>query len=937
MQFVNFFFETLAKLRYIAMTSETFAHKLKRPLLIGGGILILLLILGGVISVMTVDSLVDIWWFDSMGYLFYYWQRLTYRYVVFFSVTIFFFLIFFLNFQIASRVLRRLPDLRENTDSKSASILKHFQAGSLFFYTPLSLVLSLPLAIPIYHHWERFLFYIFGPAMGIKDPFFSTDISFYMFALPIYSLLQRPLLVAVSVMLVALLILYIIKNRILTKRLFDFSNIAKWHLSILLLVILGLEILDFMLQRYGLAYDAGHQPLFSGPGYIQMRVTLPLIWLSLLFIAVSAISLVVVLQFKKGHKVFIGSLICLALALTVRYTDFLPGFIQTYWVKPNEIIKESPYIQKNITAALDAFNLSEVETRSFEHQRFPVNTTVEQVQNVLRNVPVWDSDTLKSVYEQLQELRTYYTFPQVSVGRYTVSGEYQQVFMSLRELSYEQLPGGTQNWINDHLLYTHGFGAVMSSASQEGGLSMDWYLHNIPPKSDYGLTLDEPRIYYGLTPYPYALAPNKVGELDYPKGNSNAKTDYQGKGGVPISSLARKFLFAYYLKDKNIFLSTKINDKTKLLFRRQIMDRIHTIAPFLLLDKNPYAVYTPKGLFWIVDAYTYCNRYPAAPMVTLNDTQMNYVRNSVKIVVDAYNGSVDFYIYDAKDPIIKAYNRIYPGLFKSRDNMPADLKPHVRYPKDLFDIQMQIYAKYHQTDPQVFYQQEDLWTFAEKQDLEEDSTVPDKPYYLTLDLIKPGKLDFMLLLPMFPKGKDNLRSMAVAGCDDENYGRIIIYDFPKGELVFGPAQINATINQDPNIARAFTLWDQAGSSVVRGKMTILLVENSVFFIQPVYLKATSRVQIPELQRIIMSEGRVAVMKTSLEEAYMEIRQRVLKDINRKTKSLLPVQAPGPDEPKTESPASMAPQQQVQPAVEIPATPATDATPEDQILEDELVE
>ncbi|WP_320044957.1 UPF0182 family protein [uncultured Desulfobacter sp.] len=903
------------------MTSETSTHKLKRPLLIGGGILIFLLILSGLISVVAVDELVDIWWFDSMGYLFYYWQRQSYQYIVFFSVTIFFFLIFFLNFQIAARVLRRIPDMPEKADKKSTQILKYFQSGSLLFYTPLSLLLSLPLAIPIYHHWEKFLFYIFGSDMGVKDPFFSTDISFYLFSIPIYSLLQRRLLVAVVVLLIALLILYIIKNRILTKRLFDFSNVAKWHLSLLLLVVFGLEILDFILQRYGLAYDVGHQPLFSGPGYVQMMVTLPLIWLSLFSIAAAAVSLVIVLQFKKGHKVFIGSLIGLALILGLRYTDYLPEFVQTYWVKPNEVIKESPYIEKNITSTLDAFNLSDVETRNFEHQRFPVNTTATQVQNVLRNIPVWDAGTLKTVYEQLQELRTYYTFPQVSVGRYTVSGQYQQVFMSMRELGYDQLPGATQNWINDHLLYTHGYGAVMSSASQEGGESMNWYLHNIPPKSDYGLDLAEPRIYYGLNPYPYALAPNKVGELDYPKGNSNAKANYQGTGGVPISSLMRKFLFAYYLKDKNIFLSTKVTGETKLLFRRQIMDRIRTIAPFLLLDENPYAVYTPKGLFWIVDAYTHSDYYPAAPMVSLNGVPMNYVRNSVKIVVDAYNGNVDFYIYDTKDPIINAYDKIYPGLFKSRDKMPDDLKAHVRYPKDLFDIQMQIYAKYHQTDPQVFFQQEDLWTFAETQGQEEKSTVPDKPYYLTLDLINSGKLDFMLLLPMFPKGKDNLRSMAVAGCDGDNYGKIIIYDFPKGELVFGPAQINAMINQDPTIAREFTLWDQAGSSVVRGKMIILLVENSVFFIQPVYLKATSRVKIPELQRIIMSEGRVAVMKTSLEEAYMEIQQRAQKDIRRR-QGLMHIQPtePVPDEQTdeqttepavTKTPAITVPDQQHQ--------------------------
>lgn len=891
------------------MEEKPIRQGVKRSIIKLFGIIILLLLLTGLAGFLSIDVLVDMWWFDALGYQFYFWQRMLYRYVIFASVSLFFFLIFFLNFRVASRALKRIggTEKPKDEDARPGRIAKAFRTGSSLFYLLLSIALSIFLSLPFYQHWERFLFYIFGSGMEIKDPFFATDVSFYLFSFPIYSLLQRRLLLALLVLLGALFLLYVIRNRFLERRLFEFSGVAKWHLSLVVLAVFGVGIGYFILQRYALVYDPGHQPLFSGPGFVQMNVILPLIWISLALTAVTGVLFVILLLFRKGFKPFVAVVLLLALSLTARHTHFLSRTVESYWVKPNEIAKESPYIKKNIDATLDAYHLSDLETRNFTHRRFPVNVPVENIRNVLRNIPVWDAVTLEMVFEQLQELRTYYTFPKVSVGRYTVNGDYQQIFMSLRELNYDNLPGETKNWINNHLLYTHGYGAVMTPASQVSGDSITWFINNIPQESDYGFSVAQPRIYYGLQHYPYAVAPNKVGELDYPQGNSNVKTNYQGKGGVPVSSLARKLMLSYYFRDKNIFLSTRISSDSKILFRRQIVDRVQHLAPFLRLDQTPYAVVTSKGLFWIVDAYTTSKWYPSAPSVQFGDESLNYIRNSVKIVVDAYNGTADFYIYDENDPIAAAYNRIYPGFFKSKQGMPPALRPHVRYPQDLFEIQMQIYAKYHQTDAQVFFQQEDLWTGG----LEEETTVPQKPYYLTLDLITSGKLDFILMLPMFPKGRDNLRSMAVAGCDGDNYGRIIVYEFPKGELVYGPAQINALINQDPDIAQQFTLWDQIGSSVSRGKMIILPVENSVFFIQPVYLKATSRVKIPELQRIIMSEGMVAVMETSLEDAYTEIQRRVQEGGEAEV------------QPLPETPAEPIPQ-----AAEPPETPP-ESEPEDQ--------
>jgi uncharacterized membrane protein (UPF0182 family) len=390
---------------------------------------------------------------------------------------------------------------------------------------------------------------------------------------------------------------------------------------------------------------------------------------------------------------------------------------------------------------------------------------------------------------------------------------------------------------------------------------------------------------------------------------------------VKISSLFRKFLFAYHLKNKNIFFSTKITDQSKLLFRRNILERIRHLVPFLQLDQTPYVAVTPKGIYWIVDAYTTADSYPASAPLGEEERSFNYIRNAVKIVVDAYHGSVNLYIYDEEDPIIRAYDRIYPGLFKTKAQLPADLRARVRYPKDLFDIQMRIYAKYHQTDPQLFYQQEDLWTFAEA--LGDNNTVPRQPYYVTLDLIESGKLDFMLLLPMFPKDRDNLRAMAIAGCDPENYGKLIITNFPKGELVYGPAQIDALINQDPEIAEQFTLWDQAGSQIVRGKMIILPLGNSVLFIQPVYLKATSRVSIPKLQRIIMSEGETVVMETSIQKAYDELKRRVDGQAMEENEAVEPSMH---EDEKMPEPTQLPPAEQQQP--EMPDQPLkTDQKPE----------
>jgi hypothetical protein len=471
--------------------------------------------------------------------------------------------------------------------------------------------------------------------------------------------------------------------------------------------------------------------------------------------------------------------------------------------------------------------------------------------------------------------------------------------------------------VNDHLVYTHGYGAVMTPAGQGGDEPMTWFLKGIPLESEFGFKVAQPAVYFGmLENYPYVIVPNDSGEFGYPKGDSNVTENYDGSEGVFINSAFRKLMFAYFMKDSDILFTTKTNKKSRILFRRNIQERIRSLTPYITLDRDPYAVVTGSNLYWIQDAYTTSQYYPNAASCGSGAGRFNYIRNSVKIVVNAYNGKVDYYIFDTKDPIINAYRRMYPGFFKDESQMPSDVRSQVRYPQDLFDIQMFIYAKYHQTDPEVFYQQEDIWDvgvpglISEKQ----RSTLS---YYLTLDMIEPNRFDFVLVSPVMPKGRANLRAMALAGSDRLSYGKLIVYSFPKGDLVYGPEQINSIINQDPTVSQQLTLWDQVGSQVARGNIIIFPIGKMMIYIQPVYLKSSTTLKIPELKRLIMTQGQVVVMEKSLEEAFAKMIERVKAETGRIDLRFAPlISEPKPAPPQ---PAQSPPPATFSPVVPQPVT------------------
>jgi len=861
-------------------------YSLKRLLVLCAIIFFGLSIVISGLALIASNYIVDIWWFRAVGYELYYWQQLLYRYFIFAAVGVFFFLLFFLNFWVASRYLGTANPAWYASKKVYHQLLREFQKGSMLVYLPFSIILAIPLALPVAEHWEQFLLYLFGPSSGITDPFYGKDISYYLFSFPIYTMLQSRLLIAFLFLCLGLVLLYWAENRALSQEDGRLHSGARWHLSILILLTFFIAIWGLILQRYWLLYGTPHQPLFFGPGFVQMRLILPFIWICILLLLGVAVSTFYSMHRQRGLKTLAVLSGLFLLFLTGRYTRFLPDIVQHYVVKPNALNKEKPFIRGNIEATLAAYGLDRVENRDFVRSLVPTSLTSGRVQDALKNIPVWDAEELLDVYKQLQELRTYYAFKNVHVARYTVEGDYQQVYLAARELNQQKLPPGARNWINEHLVYTHGYGAVMTPASQVGGEPITWFIEDVPPTSDYGFSIEQPGIYYGLESLNYVLAPNRTGEIDYPSGQINVMTDYAGKGGVPISNFLARIVFSYYFQDKNLLFTDQINDKSKILFRRNVIERIGKIAPYLLLDSHPYLAVTSKGLFWIQDAYTTSAWSPDSPPSSTEKGDVNYIRNSVKIVVDAYNGSVDLYVFDPKDPIIRAYREFYPYVYKDMAQMPEEIRSQVRYPQDLFAIQMKIYAKYHQTDPAVFYQQEDMWEFA-KVFYDSSETRIGYPYYLTLELIEPGRLNFILMVPMIPKGKSNFRALPIVGCDPGQYGKIIVYNFPQGELVYGPLQIYSLVDENTEIAQRFTLWDQRGSKVTRGRMVIIPIDKTILYIQPVYLVASSGPKIPMLQRLIMSQGEMVVMGPSLHQDYEMLEKQVKEDMGNIEKSYHP--------------------------------------------------
>ncbi|MCX7089794.1 MAG: UPF0182 family protein [Methylococcales bacterium] len=855
-----------------------------------GATIILAIVLYGAFYFFFLDLVVDLWWFQSLNFEGYFWLRVLYRFFLSGGVTLAFFVIFFAHFWIASRYLGLNPPDEVLADMDKRRRFQRFadvfMNGSVKFYTPVALLLAIFIAIPFYDQWETTLLYFFGSDSGVKDSVYGNDVSFYMLSYPTYQLIQQELLIT-SVMTFCLVgVLYWLEHIFVPHQSTEFPLGAKLHLTVLIGFVVAFVVWGFLLDRFALLYTDTHEPVFYGPGFIEIRYQLPLIWLSIATFLAAAITAMLFI-FSEKHRIKTPFLITTAAFLGVLVlpsAQFIPDLMQQFIVNPNPVKTEKPFIQHNIDATLAAYDLKNINTVDMTIKLDAANDIATWgTQKRFENIPVWDKEFIIDSYKQLQEIRPYYKFLSVDEDRYFILNHTRQVNLAAREVNVSRLPPEAQNWENIHMRYTHGYGAVVTPAAQDADKPQSWYLRDLNMYSDVGFSVKHPDLYYGLEQFDYAIVPNKLNVEGIAGSDPSLTGTYHGDGGVPIPSVFRKALFAFYFKDEKIFFSSNISTDSKVKIHRNINERIKKIAPFLHQDKDPYLVMTGDRFYWIQDAYTLSDKYPAAKLADDNfldgDEHFNYIRNSVKIVVDAFDGDVDFYIADPSDAIINAYSNAYPGLFKSLEEMPAELSKHLRYPRDLYYLQMKVYAKYHQQSPGLFYEQAETWAFSQVRGEEV------LPYYQTMDFGNCNDTEeFVLINPMTPVNRDNLSMIGVAGTlDKANCGlaykpNITIYKFGKEVQVNGPAQIEALTQQHPEISEQFTLWDQKGSIVEMGRMVILPMGHAVLYVQPIYIASTKN-KMPELTRVIVSIGNETIMDTTLSSAFNRLKQKFIANAN----------------------------------------------------------
>jgi uncharacterized protein len=853
-----------------------------------------ILVLGGLLIYLTVDFLVDYWWFGEIDRSGLFILRTFYRDIIGIGVTVLFVAIVYANFRIVAKVAGQSQQEAESaSQSTHRGRLGRIVAGaSAKIFVPLSFVLALPVLVPVYAGWERFLLFLSGPRSGVQDPAFGKDLSFYFFDYPLYSLIQQELLVTFSLILYIVFLSYWLVHSNKGAGDEKTSARANVHLTVLIVILILIQAWSILLGRIELLLEDRHLPVFFGPGFVEMRYHLPLIWLAFLAFLVLSGAALHYLYTRKSLKIVVASALCYLALVGLRHLSFFPELLDRFYVEPNPVKAERLFIERNIEATLAAYDLDRVKSIDFPIESSLSPVTTADVRETLHNIPVWDKDFLKDVYDQLQGLRPYFNFVEIGVDRYRLDGALQQVNISARELNLSKLPGEAQSWENRHLVYTHGFGAAVSPSDQQGGRPMRWYLSDLTLNSPVGFEIKRPQIYFGFEKYDYAIVPNRTETSGFGDYAGQGGAHYSGGGGIPVSSFFRRLVFALYFREPSIMLSTNLEKSSRLLMRRNIRERIEAAAPFLILDDDPYPVLLDERIVWVQDAYTVSDLYPmATPLRTLYDSlgkglndhapeSINYIRNSVKIVIDAYDGTTDLYIVDPKDPIVRAYARAYPGLFKSFDRMPKALIPHLNYPQDLFDAQLAIYARYYRREPEVFYQQSERLEVAKLNPESPDS------YYLTLDLLESaggkaiGAEKFVVMSPLSPMGRQNLQIILLAGClgkgpcIDRYYGNLLAYNFPGGVQLEGPAQIDAMINQNAKISQQLTLWDQRGSQVLRGRIIVVPVDDSILYVQPVYLTATAEPRIPQLVRVIAVMNHRVAMDVSLAAAFARLAEQL---------------------------------------------------------------
>jgi uncharacterized membrane protein (UPF0182 family) len=717
-------------------------------------------------------------------------------------------------------------------------------------------VLSLGFGVLASRQWAIWLNFLYGVPFGRTDPLLGRDAGFYVFALPFYDFLRRTLLLLVLLALGGAAAIYGLAGvlRLTLRRGTVVGAQPRRHLALL-------AAAAFLLAAWGAWLDVPHLLLrpagiIHGASYVDVYARIPALYLQAIVLLGGA-ALAVYHAFSSRWwpiPVAVGLYALVALGGVVYAT-----LVQRIVVAPNEQVKEAPYIAYNIAATRAAFALEEVEERELSGDAVLTREDIDRNAPTLDNVRLWDHQPLLETFGQIQEIRTYYDFVSVDNDRYLIDGRYRQTMLSARELNSESLPNRT--WLNERLVFTHGYGVALGPVNQvtQEGLPV-LFIRDLPPQSSVDVKVDEPSLYFGELASDYVIVKTRTQEFHYPKGDDNVYASYAGEGGVPLGNFLRRALFSLRFRSFNILVSGQLTRESRILFYRRIGQRVRTIAPFLTYDRDPYLVIADGRLYWMVDAYTTSTRYPYA---TPASGGVNYIRNAVKVVVDAYHGRTTFYLADPTDPIVRTLQRIFPTLLRPLEDMPRALRQHVRYPEDLFAVQAAVYATYHMTNPAVFYNKEDQWEVPTLD--REGRPVPMQPYYTIMRLPGEAEPEFIQMLPFTPRRKDNLAAWMVARSDGRHYGRLLVFQFPKQKVIFGPRQIVARINQDQVISPQITLWNQQGSEVIWGTLLVIPIEESLLYIRPLYLRAAGG-RIPELKRVIVAHQNQIVMEETLAAA-----------------------------------------------------------------------
>jgi uncharacterized membrane protein (UPF0182 family) len=742
--------------------------------------------------------------------------------------------------------------------------------------TLLGLVLAIIMGLVLSAQWPLVLLYLNGQPFGLQDPIFQQDVGFYVYNLPLYRMVHAWLLGALVFVVSSTLAVYAIVvvyelGVSLERTAFRMPRPIKAHLAAFGVVLLLLLAANHLMDVFDVVHST--RSAAYGAGYADVRAQVPALWL-MTATALLAAGLVIATIFTRGIRLAALG-VSAWLVTSIAAGLVFPNLVESFEVKPNQLDRERPFIANSIAMTRQAYGLDDVQEQFYPAEDAVASEDVRANPETIRNIRLWDHRPLLDTLNQIQSIRAYYSFEDVDVDRYQLGGGYQQVMLAPRELNREFLQQSASSWVNQRLKFTHGYGvtmALVSEVAEEGRPRL--LVQDVPPHGE--LEIRRPEIYYGQRgSSPYVIVKTTEKEFDYPSGDANVESTYAASGGVNVGSFLPRLAYAVKFRDGNLLLSNSLQPESEILYRRNVVERVQRLAPFLLLDHDPYLVIANGQLFWIIDAYTHTDNYPYAEPRICGENRalrcgapvlrLNYVRNSVKVVVNAYDGSTTLYTADSEDPLIRSYRQAFPGLLAPIERMPRELFAHLRYPEDLFSIQANVYQVYNMTDPNVFYNKEDVWALpVEKFD---QGQQPVQPYYVIMRLPGQAREEFLLMLPFTPRGKDNMISWLAARSDGEQYGKLLLYRYPKEKLIYGPSQFESRIDQDPVISAQLALWSQRGSKVIRGNTLVIPVGKSNLYVEPLYLQSDSiKGALPELKQVIVSTGSRVVMEPTLEAA-----------------------------------------------------------------------